>query len=149
SSAHSEFPEAFAFLTQLPRVAYPILPLNAAIAVFPPPAIWTRQTKKPTPTGTRTMSILRPIAWLTAVLAALPMAATACADHSLPDHQLQPFVDPHYFDTDFQFFAPAEVDDFGGEERARTGLYVAFDRTYVNVSRPVNQFDFGSGNQGD
>ena len=30
-----------------------------------------------------------------------------------------------------------------------TGLYVAFDRTYVNVTRPIDQFSFGSGNQGD
>src|SRR5262249_4056727 len=35
--AHSEFPEPLAFLTQLPRAAHPILPLNAAIAVFPRP----------------------------------------------------------------------------------------------------------------
>jgi hypothetical protein len=41
------------------------------------------------------------------------------------------------------------VDDFGGEEKANTGLYVSFDRTYVNVTRPIDQFSFGSGNQGD
>jgi len=61
----------------------------------------------------------------------------------------QPFVDPGYFNPDFQFFAPAEVDDFGGEEKPNTGIYVTFDRTYVNVSRPIDRFSFGSGNQGD
>ena len=41
------------------------------------------------------------------------------------------------------------MDDFGGEEKPHTGIYVSFDRTYVNVSRPIDQFSFGSGNQGD
>ena len=94
------------------------------------------------------MSMLRPIAWLAAVLTALPTAALA-ANPKLPDQQLTPFVDPSYFNPDFQFFAPAEVDDFGGEEKANTGIYVSFDRTYVNVTRPIDQFSFGSGNQGD
>jgi hypothetical protein len=90
----------------------------------------------------------------------------------------QPFVDPGYFNPDFQFFAPAEVYDFGGEEKPNTGIYVTFDRMYVNVTRPIDTptpganhpippavppattvapfpgdpaqgFSFGSGNQGD
>jgi hypothetical protein len=61
----------------------------------------------------------------------------------------QPFIDPGYFNPDFQFFAPPEVSEFGGGEAPNHGLYLTFDRTYVNVSRPRNEFSFGSGNQGD
>src|SRR5436190_2120277 len=100
------------------------------------------------------MSMFRPIAWLAAVIVALGMAGGAWAQvptspGSSHLWQFQPFADPSQFSPDFQFFAPAEVDDFGGEEKPHTGIYVTFDRTYVNVSRPINQFSFGSGNQGD
>jgi hypothetical protein len=101
------------------------------------------------------MSMIRPIAWLAAIIVAVGMAASAAAQ-GVPtspgqDHfwKFQPFLDPGYFEPDFQFFAPAEVDDFGGEEKPNTGLYVTFDRTYVNVSRPSDLFSFGSQNQGD
>jgi hypothetical protein len=99
------------------------------------------------------MSMIRPIAWLAAVWLVL-QAATASAQlpkvPQLPkDQQLSPFLDPGYFQPDFQFFAPAEVYDFGGEEKPNYGLYVAFDRTYVNVSRPIDRFSFGSETQGD
>lgn len=103
------------------------------------------------------MSLTRPFAFLAALLLA---AGSLCAQDvgmkGLPtsagsDHfwKSQPFLDPGYFQPDFQFFAPAEVYDFGGEEKPNTGLYVTFDRTYVNVSRPDDAFSFGSGNQGD
>jgi hypothetical protein len=98
---------------------------------------------------------MRPFAWLTAIVLAAATAAPAQVPGppTVPggDHfwEFQPFLDPGYFNPDFQFFAPAEVDDFGGEEKPNTGLYVTFDRTYVNVSRPIDTFSFGSGNQGD
>jgi hypothetical protein len=99
------------------------------------------------------MSMIRPIAWMAAVWLVLQ---TATASGQLPnvpllpkDQQFSPFIDPGYFQPDFQFFAPAEVYDFGGEEKPNYGLYVTFDRTYVNVSRPIDRFSFGSGNQGD
>jgi len=101
------------------------------------------------------MSKIRPIAWVTTVFVALAVAysAPALAQPVTPGSDafwsFQPFVDPGYFNPDFQFFAPAEVDDFGGEEKPNTGIYVTFDRTYVNVSRPIDRFSFGSGNQGD
>ena len=42
----------------------------------------------------------------------------------------EPFIDPGYFgQPDFQFFAPAEVGDFGGEEPPNTGIYFDYDRT--------------------
>jgi hypothetical protein len=101
------------------------------------------------------MSKIQPIAWVAAISMALAAGASApaLAQPVRPGSDafwtFQPFVDPGYFNPDFQFFAPAEVDDFGGEEKPNTGIYVTFDRTYVNVSRPVDRFSFGSGNQGD
>lgn len=101
------------------------------------------------------MLMNRPIAWLAAIVVAVAMATDAKAQGlptspgQEPFFRFQPFLDPGYFNPDFQFFSPAEVDDFGGEEKGNTGLYVTFDRTYVNVSRPIDQFSFGSGNQGD
>src|SRR5438128_9075842 len=89
------------------------------------------------------MSLIRPFAWLAALIVALGLSASARAQ------VFQPFVDPGYFEPDFQWFAPAEVGDIGYPERPNTGFYATYDRTYVNVSRPINQFDFGSGNQGD
>ena len=101
------------------------------------------------------MLMIRPKAWLAAVVVVMGWAASANAQ-GVPTSpgsgkfwQFQPFRDPGYFEPDFQFFAPAEVDDFGGEEKPNTGLYVTFDRTYINVTRPRDEFSFGSGNQGD
>jgi hypothetical protein len=101
------------------------------------------------------MSMTRPIAWLAAILVAVG-GATAARGQGVPTSpgsghfwKFQPFLDPGYFEPDFQFFAPAEVNDFGGEEKPNTGLYVTFDRTYVNVTRPRDNFSFGSQHQGD
>jgi hypothetical protein len=92
------------------------------------------------------MSKIRPIAWVIAIVVALAVGSSAPAlaqpvsSGSDAFWTFQPFVDPGYFNPDFQFFAPAEVDDFGGEEKANTGIYFTFDRTYVNVSRPIDRF---------
>src|SRR5262245_28040634 len=101
------------------------------------------------------MSMIRPFTWLAALLVALGMAAQAAAQ-GVPTSpgsdqfwQFQPFVDLGYFQHDFQFFAPKEVDDFGGEEKPNTGFYVSFDRTDVGVSRPIDRFSFGSQNKID
>src|ERR1043165_8514220 len=98
------------------------------------------------------MSMIRPIAWLAALVVALAVAASASAQGMPPltspgtDHfwEFQPFIDPGYFQSDFQFFAPAEVNDFGGEEKPNTGFYITFDRTDMLVSRPIDRFSFGS-----
>src|SRR5947209_1481635 len=98
------------------------------------------------------MSMIRPIAWLAAFVVALALAAAAPAQGFPPltqpggDHfwEFQPFIDPGYFQSDFQFFAPPEVNDFGGEEKPNYGFYVAFDRTDMLVSRPIDRFSMGS-----
>src|SRR6187402_1523632 len=90
------------------------------------------------------MSMMRPYAWLVLLAAIVGTSATAQAQH------YQPFVDPGYFgNPDFQFFAPPEVSDFSGGEEPNTGIYATYDRTYVNVSRPDDQFSFNSEGQGD
>jgi hypothetical protein len=81
---------------------------------------------------------IRPFVWLAALLAAMGLAGTASAQ------RFQPFIDPGYFEPDFQFFAPAEVGDFGGEEPPNTGVYVDYDRTYVFLNRPDGQSSLGS-----
>jgi hypothetical protein len=101
------------------------------------------------------MSMIRPLAWLTAIALIVGLASRATAQGvptspgSSTFWEFQPFLDPGYFQPDFQFFAPAEVDDFGGEEKPNSGVYVTFDRTYVGVSRPKDPFSFGSQNQMD
>jgi hypothetical protein len=90
----------------------------------------------------RTMSI-RPLIWLAAVLAVVGLANTASAQ------RFQPFIDPGYFEPDFQFFAPAEVGDFGGGDPPNTGVYFDYDRTYVAMSRPDGEDSLFSGFDGD
>jgi hypothetical protein len=113
----------------------------------------------------KTMSMIRPFAWLAAIAAVCGLTATAIAQSgpigpgvgtqmsatagSEAFWNFQPFIDPGYFNPDFQFFAPAEVSDYGGDEPPNHGLYVTFDRTYMNVSRPIDRFSFGSQGQGD
>jgi hypothetical protein len=86
---------------------------------------------------------IRPFVWLAALLAVVGLADTASAQ------RYQPFIDPGYFDTDFQFFAPAEVGDFGDGEPPNTGVFFDYDRTYVNVSRPDGQTSLFSEFEGD
>ncbi|HUE70486.1 MAG TPA: hypothetical protein VMP01_06305 [Pirellulaceae bacterium] len=115
------------------------------------------------------MSLTRPHSWLAALLAAVSLTATAQAQdfanqyRELPatspefHNRLNPFIEFDEFDPDLQFFAPAEVTDFGGGEPPNTGFYVTYDRMYINASRPegdpsfddVGDGDFGWGNRWD
>jgi Putative beta barrel porin-7 (BBP7) len=90
------------------------------------------------------MSMIRPFAWLAALVAIVGTSAIARAQH------YEPFIDPGYFgNPDFQLFAPPEVSDFSGGEPPNTGIYATYDRTYVNVSRPSDATSFNSEGQGD
>jgi hypothetical protein len=86
---------------------------------------------------------IRPTIWLAALVAVAGLTGTAHAQ------RYQPFIDPGYFETDFQFFAPAEVGDFGDGEPPNTGVYLDYDRTYVNVSRPDGESSLFSEFEGD
>jgi hypothetical protein len=87
--------------------------------------------------------MMRPFACLAAVAAILILASSASAQYYLP------FIDPGYFEPDFQFFAPAEVGEFGGPAPANTGVYFDYDRTYVNMSRPEGEPSLFSDTDGD
>ena len=89
------------------------------------------------------MSLIRPFAWLAAVLALLGMTSSA------PAQQHQPFIDPGYFNPDFQFFAPAEVSAYSGGEPANIGFYLDYDRMFLNVTRPEGEASLFSDFQGD
>ena len=89
------------------------------------------------------MSLIRPFAWLAAMLAVLGMSSSALAQH------YQPFIDPAYFNPDFQFFAPAEVSAYSGGEPPNIGFYVDYDRFFINVTRPEGEPSLFSGFQGD
>ncbi len=75
------------------------------------------------------MSITRIQSWLTAWIAVLALAPP------LQAQLFHPFAFPEVT-TDFQFFAPVNVDDFGGGAPFRTGWFATFDRVYMSVSRP-------------
>lgn len=89
------------------------------------------------------MSLIRPFAWLAVVLAVLGMASPAMAQ------RYQPFIDPGYFNPDFQFFAPAEVGDYSGGEEPNEGVYFDYDKMYLNVSRADGEASLFSPFQGD
>jgi hypothetical protein len=89
------------------------------------------------------MSMIRPIARLAAIVMVLGLAGTAAAQ------RFEPFIDPGYFDPDFQFFAPAEVGDFGGQDFQNTGVYFDYDKMYVAVTRPNDPYSFQSQHDSD
>ncbi len=44
--------------------------------------------------------------------------------------------------TDFQFFAPADVETYGGGPAGKTGWFAAYDTVYINVQRPRDPAPF-------
>lgn len=96
--------------------------------------------------------------WLTATLVALSAIATqAHAQHEIhhvppvinPDGYnpdvAQPFIEPFTFQSDLQFFAPAEVDRINSEIEASTGWYATYDRAYIYVTRPQAESSYAEG----
>ncbi|TVS16424.1 MAG: hypothetical protein EA424_14200 [Planctomycetaceae bacterium] len=67
---------------------------------------------------------------------------------------IQPFIEPGYFEHDLQFFAPAsDLDTYGGPI-LREGWFGSYDRMYLRMSRPddvdsKNRVDRGWGNRVD
>lgn len=92
------------------------------------------------------LSILRR-SWLFALLGLAALASSARAQYT-------EFEAPTDFDTDYQFFEPAEADDYGGFPPPNTGWYGKYDRMFMNTTRPRfepshTQGDFGWGNRLD
>lgn len=55
----------------------------------------------------------------------------------------KPFAFPQP-ESDFQFFAPADVDTYGGGPAQKTGWFATYDRVYMNVSRPEDAYDLSN-----
>lgn len=88
------------------------------------------------------MSITR----ITPVLVGL---ATALA---LVSHVQAQVFEPLAFpklESDFQVFAPADLDWYGGGPKHKTGWFAAYDRVYMNVQRPENTYGANSSVIGD
>lgn len=64
------------------------------------------------------------------------------ADGYNPDFA-HPFVEPNMFNPDYQFFAPAEFTEFGKGTPAPKGWFASYDRVYIWMTRPENQFEGG------
>ena len=89
------------------------------------------------------MSWIRPIAKLAAFFIVLGLSTAVYGQ------RFQPFIDPGYFEPDFQWFAPAEVGDFGGKDFANTGIYFDYDKLYLNCTRPEGEPSLRSPYDGD
>lgn len=89
------------------------------------------------------MSMQRPFFWLATVLALVTLGQVAQAQ------RYQPFIEPDTFNPDLQFFAPAEVSDFGGGDGPNVGFFANYDRVYLNWSRPDGEASFESPFEGD
>ena len=87
----------------------------------------------------------------------LLLAAVAVTSAFASEAQAQrydPFIGHDYFDSDFQYFAPAEVDTYGGAPDPNTGWFFTYDRMYTNMTRPRDvashyEGDFTWGNRYD
>lgn len=97
--------------------------------------------------------LTRTFSWLTALTIVLSLASVAHAQREIahipplvnPDptnpDMMQPFISPLAFDPDYQFFAPADISNFGNGVPARIGFFFTYDRMYMNVSRPESTFN--------
>lgn len=92
------------------------------------------------------LSILRR-SWLFALLGLAALASSARAQYTDFEHLGD-------YDPDYQFFEPAEPDNYGGFPPPNTGWYGGYQRMFINGSRPRfepshTQGDFGWGNKID
>ncbi len=90
---------------------------------------------------------------ITTVLAALVTAIALTPNASA--QLFKPFAFPP-IESDFQFFAPGEIDTYGGGPKYKTGWFATYDRVYMNVQRPNDAYnlspkmgDFTWGNRFD
>ncbi|MHB0956013.1 MAG: hypothetical protein ACYC6N_19765 [Pirellulaceae bacterium] len=79
------------------------------------------------------MSITRLTSGLAALVTTLALAITGQAQ------LFKPFAFPPV-ESDFQFFAPADVDTYGGGPTEKTGWFADYDRVYMNVQRPDDAY---------
>ncbi len=81
------------------------------------------------------MSITRFSSVLAAMVTALALASNVHAQ------LFKPFAFPP-IESDFQFFAPGDIDTYGGGPSYKTGWFATYDRVYMNVQRPNDAYDY-------
>jgi hypothetical protein len=86
------------------------------------------------------MSLKCQFAWIAALMAVISVASVARAQRVTVSHDshvgMNPFIEPDRFGPDFQFFAPADIDEYSGGDPPNTGFYLTVEKLYVNVQRP-------------
>ncbi|MFT5527956.1 MAG: hypothetical protein ACI9HK_005942 [Pirellulaceae bacterium] len=85
------------------------------------------------------MSIKRLFTWLLAI------GLLNCAVHQVHAQRFTPFIEPGVFEHDMQFFAPAELGDFGKPPKPQPGWFGSLDRVYMYVSRPQAEVTYTEG----
>ncbi len=76
------------------------------------------------------MSISRILPWLAPALVLLTLVSSGYGQvRALHDQPTSP-LELGYFDHDLQFFAPAEISNYGGEAEPPVGWYVNYNRVY-------------------
>ena len=98
------------------------------------------------------MSITKFTQSLALALAVLMLHASSV--QAQRNHEFTPFIDPLQFNPDFQFFAPADLGNFGKPPPPKTGWFGAYNRMHIYVTRPeleqsATSGDFGWGNRYD
>jgi len=87
------------------------------------------------------MSLKSQFAWIAALVAVITVASPARAQQTITvSHAshvgVNPFIEPDRFGPDFQFFAPADIDEYSGGDPPNIGFYLTVDKLYINVQRP-------------
>ena len=87
------------------------------------------------------MSITRFTTVLAALVTALALASNGHAQ------LFKPFAFPP-LESDFQFFAPGDIDTYGGGPKYKTGWFATYDRVYMNVQRPSDAYNLVTAEDG-
>jgi hypothetical protein len=88
------------------------------------------------------MSLKSQFAWIAALMVVISVASVARAQQRVTvahdSHvAVNPLIEPDRFGgPDFQFFAPADIDDYSGGDPPNVGFYLTVDKLYINVQRP-------------
>ena len=80
------------------------------------------------------MSITRFTSVLAALVTALALASNVHAQ------LFKPFAFPP-IESDFQFFAPGDIDTYGGGPKYKTGWFAAYDWIFMSMQRPNNAYN--------
>lgn len=71
-------------------------------------------------------------------LAAVFLLTSVAAAEEFHAQRFQPFIDPLAFESDEQYFAPADFGEFGNGPPPKTGWFGDYSRMYIWITRPEN-----------